>query len=76
MSIYQLRSIAASLEQTEESEVKVQEETEAGMTEDPEVAQNDDEDSQELRAHALRALLLARQRKRSDTKDTKSKTWL
>lgn len=75
MSIYQLRSIAGSLNLAEESEVKVQEEIETGMTVDPELAQNDDEgeDSHELRAQALRALLLARQRKRS-SEDTKSKS--
>ncbi|XP_060766710.1 protein timeless homolog [Neoarius graeffei] len=76
MSIYQLRSVAASLDQAEESEVVVQEETEAGMTVNAELAQNDDEghDSQELRAQALRALLLARQRKRcsEDTKNDSS----
>ncbi|MCI4390208.1 hypothetical protein PGIGA_G00120000 [Pangasianodon gigas] len=72
MSIYQLRSIAASLDQAEESEVTVQEETDAGMTANPELAQNNEEghDSQELRAQALRALLLARQRKHS-SEDTK-----
>ncbi|KAB5537051.1 hypothetical protein PHYPO_G00114380 [Pangasianodon hypophthalmus] len=72
MSIYQLRSIAASLDQAEESEVTVQEETDAGMTVNPELAQNNEEghDLQELRAQALRALLLARQRKHS-SEDTK-----
>lgn len=75
MSIYQLRSIAASLDQAEESEVVVQEEPEAGMTVNAELAQNDDEghDSQELRTQALRALLLARQRKRC-SEDTKSQS--
>ncbi|XP_058228807.1 protein timeless homolog isoform X1 [Hemibagrus wyckioides] len=75
MSIYQLRSIAGSLNLAEESEVNVQEEIETGMTVDPELAQNDDEgeDSQELRAQALRALLLARQRKHS-SEDTKKKS--
>lgn len=77
MSIYQLRSAAASLEQMEESEVRVQEETEARMTVNPEQAQNDDEglESQEHRAQALRALLLARQRKKRP-EETKSKTCL
>lgn len=75
VSIYQLRSFAASLDQAEESEIKVQAETEVGMTVNPQLVQNDDEghDSQEFRAQALRALLLARQRKRcsDDTeKDT------
>ncbi|MCJ8744452.1 hypothetical protein PDJAM_G00118890 [Pangasius djambal] len=72
MSIYQLRSIAASLDQAEESEVTVQEETDAGTTLNPELAQNSEEghDSQELRAQALRALLLSRQRKHS-SEDTK-----
>lgn len=74
MSIYQLRSVAASLEPTEESEVRFPEETEARMTVNPESTQNDDEghESQELRAQALRALLLARQRKRS-SEEIKSK---
>lgn len=77
VSIYQLRSFAASLDQAEESEVKVQEETEVGMTVNPELVQNDDEghDSQEFRAQALRALLLARQRKRC-SEDTESNSWL
>lgn len=75
MSIYQLRAIARSLDQVEESEVKVQEEIETGMTVSPELEQNNDEDSdsQELRSQALRALLLARQRKRP-SEDTKSKS--
>ncbi|KAK2821427.1 hypothetical protein Q7C36_020770 [Tachysurus vachellii] len=75
MSIYQLRSIARSLDQVEESEVKVQEEIETGMTVSPELEQNNDEDldSQELRSQALRALLLARQRKRP-SEDTKKKS--
>lgn len=75
MSIYQLRSISASLDQAEESEVKAQEETEARMMVNPELAQKDDEghDSQEVRAQALRALLLARQRTRC-SEDTKSKS--
>lgn len=77
LSIHQLRSIAASLDQKEESEVRVQEETEAGMIVNPELDQNNDErhDSQELRAQALRALLLARQRKCS-SEGTKSKARL
>lgn len=75
ISIYRLRSVAASLDQADESVVKVQEETEAGITLNPELGQNHDEghDSQELRAQALRALLLARQRKRS-SEDTKRKS--
>ncbi|XP_060714550.1 protein timeless homolog [Tachysurus vachellii] len=75
MSIYQLRSIARSLDQVEESEVKVQEEIETGMTVSPELEQNNDADldSQELRSQALRALLLARQRKRP-SEDTKKKS--
>ncbi|KAK3512612.1 hypothetical protein QTP70_018623 [Hemibagrus guttatus] len=75
MSIYQLRSIAGSLNQAEESEVKVQEEIETGMTVNLELAPNNDEgeDSQELRAQALRALLLECQRKRS-SEDTKKKS--
>ncbi|GAA6107907.1 protein timeless homolog [Tachysurus ichikawai] len=75
MSIYQLRAIARSLDQVEESEVKVQEEIETGMTVSPELEQNNDEDSdsQELRSQALRALLLARQRKRP-SEDTKKKS--
>ncbi|KAI5614487.1 protein timeless-like isoform X1 [Silurus asotus] len=72
MSIYQLRTFAASLVQAEENKVKDQEETEAGVSMNAEPDQNDDEghDSQELRSHALRALLLSRQRKRS-SEDTK-----
>ncbi|KAF5908745.1 protein timeless, partial [Clarias magur] len=76
MSIYQLRSIAASLDQIDDGEAKAQEQLVAEVTVNPEVAQNDDEghDSQELRTQALRALLLARQRKRSpeDTKKDSS----
>ncbi|KAM9444217.1 protein timeless homolog [Clarias gariepinus] len=73
MSIFQLRSIAASLDQVDESEAKAQEQPDAEVTVNPELAQNDDEghDSQELRTQALRALLLARQRKRSP-EDTKN----
>lgn len=76
LSISQLRSVAASLDQADESVAKVQEETEAGITLNPELGQNHDDEgheSQELRAQALRALLLARQRKRS-SEDTKRKS--
>lgn len=67
LSIYQLRAMAASLNVVEENEVGVSAESEETMPSSADPQQEDD--SQELRAQALRALLLARQRKRSE--DTK-----
>ncbi|XP_072522600.1 protein timeless homolog isoform X2 [Salminus brasiliensis] len=72
-SIYQLRALAASLSPVEENEGGGQGESEEAVPASLESQQEDEgPDSQELRAHALRALLLARQRKRSpeDTKNS------
>ncbi|KAI4891573.1 hypothetical protein NFI96_016569 [Prochilodus magdalenae] len=71
LSIYQLRAMAASLNPPEESEVGGQGESESGLPVNLETEQdNEGTDNQELRTQALRALLMARQRKRP-SKDTK-----
>ncbi|KAK1799792.1 hypothetical protein P4O66_006313 [Electrophorus voltai] len=67
MSVYQLRATAASLTLPEDSVVRERREREVGEALNSELEQEGDApDTQEMRAHALRALLLARQRKRSD----------
>lgn len=72
MSIYQLRTNAASLEQPQETEADPQQEPDR-VNVDNESEQGGDEDTQELRAQALRALLLARKRKRpSEDKERES----
>ncbi|KAL7837581.1 hypothetical protein SRHO_G00272920 [Serrasalmus rhombeus] len=66
MSIYQLRTMASSLNPPEESEVGGEGESESGVAVNLEAEQQDEgSDGQELRAQAIRALLLSRQRKRS-----------
>ncbi|XP_035376432.1 protein timeless homolog [Electrophorus electricus] len=67
MSVYQLRATAASLTLPEDSVVRERRERDVGEALNSELEQEGDApDTQEMRDHALRALLLARQRKRSD----------
>uniref|UniRef100_A0AAR2M4H9 Timeless circadian clock n=1 Tax=Pygocentrus nattereri TaxID=42514 RepID=A0AAR2M4H9_PYGNA len=76
MSIYQLRTMASSLNPPEESEVGGEGESESGVAVNLEAEQQDEgSDGQELRAQAIRALLLSRQRKRSSA-DKKSEPLL
>uniref|UniRef100_A0A8B9JXQ7 Timeless circadian clock n=1 Tax=Astyanax mexicanus TaxID=7994 RepID=A0A8B9JXQ7_ASTMX len=72
LSIYQLRVLATSLNPLKENEVGGPAESEESVPSSVAPQQEDEgPDSQELRAQALRALLLARQRKRS-AEDTNS----
>uniref|UniRef100_A0A8B9JYZ1 Timeless circadian clock n=1 Tax=Astyanax mexicanus TaxID=7994 RepID=A0A8B9JYZ1_ASTMX len=74
LSIYQLRVLATSLNPLKENEVGGPAESEESVPSSVAPQQEDEgPDSQELRAQALRALLLARQRKRS-AEDTNSET--
>ncbi|XP_026077819.1 protein timeless homolog [Carassius auratus] len=64
LSVHQLRSVAASLDLVEEAAA---EEDSEGNKESSLTVEMEDNDNQEMRAQALRALLLSRQRKSKDS---------
>lgn len=65
LSVHQLRTLAASLDLVEESAAKgdSEEKEESSLS-----VERKDDDNQEMRAQALRALLLSRQRKCASSK--------
>uniref|UniRef100_A0A8C1L866 Timeless circadian clock n=1 Tax=Cyprinus carpio TaxID=7962 RepID=A0A8C1L866_CYPCA len=70
LSVHQLRSVAASLDMVEETAAEGDSE---GNQENSLTVEMEDNDNQEMRAQALRALLLSRQRKCASSKSKEEK---